>query len=137
MSVKFTNLRAFEKDLEKFARETQTQPDALARNITFQVFKGVVERTPVLTGWARANWQVTKGSPATGTTPKPSENNVLSQPQLPGIPAGGIPSYWVTNNVPYIVPLENGHSKQIGKGYMVRRTIGVIQANIRSILKTL
>lgn len=138
MTVRFTNLKQFEKELQRFTRKTGIAPDVVARKLQFEVFKGVVQRTPVDTGWARANWQLAKGPRPDGIVgSKPSAGTVLPEPAATNVSIGQAPVYWVVNNLPYIVPLENGHSKQMGKGYMVQRTLVAVQAEIRALLKEL
>lgn len=138
MTVRFTNLKQFERDIKRFIKKTQIAPDTVARRLALSVFRGVVQRTPVDTGYARANWQMAKGVQPTGNpVPKPASGNVLPPPTPDNLPSTGIPVYWVVNNVPYIIPLENGHSKQMGRGYMVRRTLVAVQNEIRTILKEL
>lgn len=138
MSVRFTNLRAFERDLKRFSKATRIAPETVAKRLQFEVFDGVVKRTPVDTGWARSNWQMARGArPEDNPVPKPAADTVLAAPLAKNPVMGPRPVYWVVNNVPYIVPLENGHSKQMGKGYMVRRTLTAVQANVRRLLKEL
>lgn len=136
MAVRFTNLAQFQRELEQFTKKVKIAPDTVARRLQFSVFRGVVQRTPVDTGWARANWQMAKGArPTDNPVPKPAKGNVISEPQPRAQPTAGSSVYWVVNNVPYIVPLENGHSKQMGKGYMVRRTLVAVQNEIRTLLR--
>ena len=137
MGIRFTNVRQFEKELNQFVNKTGIAPGQVAQKLTFDVFSGVVKKTPVDTGWARANWIFTEDQPSTQLKPKPSENNVLPEPQTPNIQSRKFPIYWIANNVPYIIHLENGHSKQMGKGYMVRRTIAAIRSNIKALLRDL
>lgn len=137
MTIRFTGTKEFERDLKKFARTTRIAADQVARNLTFDIFDGVVERNPVDTGWSRANWLVgTNVRPEGVPVPKPAENNVLPPPKFPGVlPNPNSAVYWVVNNIPYIIPLEEGRSKQIGKGFMVRRTLVATQARLRKILR--
>lgn len=79
----------------------------------------IVDRTPVRSGRARANWRVSIGSPARGT---------IRQVDVAGdrtVRAGFLvlqsmqvlePQIWITNNVPYALRLERGSSKQAPYG---------------------
>ena len=91
-----------------------------------QVFKGIVLKTPVDTGRARANWMISEGSPQVAT--------VLGT-QAPATPSPmdfkGGSRIFITNSLPYIVPLEYGHSKQAPAG-MVRVTLAEVQAQAAS-----
>lgn len=82
--------------------------------------------TPVDTGWARANWVPQIGTPAAGTvgTRKQAEAGQVDQTgsaageaQLLGFKlAKG--SIWITNNVRYIVRLNEGSSQQAPPGFV-------------------
>lgn len=80
----------------------------------------IVEKTPVDTGRARANWFVAEGAPRLDTT----EGTVpSSRPALTGESV-----IYITNSLPYIVPLEYGHSEQAPAG-MVRVAIAEVMAS--------
>ena len=77
--------------------------------------------TPVDTGWARANWIPKIGSPR--TSPAGSPEN------LPSDSATGVAEVvlgykvirgpvFISNNVPYIVRLNEGHSGQAPRGFV-------------------
>jgi hypothetical protein len=92
----------------------------------------VILGTPVDTGRARANWIVTVGSPA-GEADKPADKSgqeaiqqgrAAVQSFKAGLGVRG--SIFITNNVEYIVPLENGHSAQAPAG-MVQQAIQAMQ----------
>lgn len=139
MSIRLTNVAQFEAELKEFQRRTKIAPKTIAGRLALSTFRGVVQRTPVDTGWARANWELRQGSalPTEPSVPKPSRDNKLAAPRAKLPPAPEFPVYWVLNNVPYIVPLENGHSQQMGKGYMVRRTLVAVREEIRTLLREL
>lgn len=87
--------------------------------------------TPVKTGWARANWIPKIGTPV--TRPSGSPTSVSGAAQQTGVAEiaatyhfkkGAI---YISNNVPYILKLNEGSSKQAAKGF--------IQANVVEALK--
>ena len=117
-------------DLKRFARNIRVRSDKLVKNIDQLVRKvalavdtAVVIGTPVDTGRARANWQVGLGSAPDGTLPAPSSPeeglaNALSAGQVTiGAYKGGTIIH-ITNNLPYIEALNNGHSSQAPAGYV-------------------
>lgn len=79
--------------------------------------------TPVDTGWARANWVPAIGSPFAGVSG--SRESVSSAAQAAGqanllgyrLPLGPV---FISNNVPYILALNDGHSKQAQRGFIER-----------------
>lgn len=78
---------------------------------------------PVDTGWARANWGCSLGKPKTGTIGRyPGKGNTSNIPifDLTSVLAKARPFgiIWIYNNVPYILELENGHSKQAPEGML-------------------
>ena len=143
MSVRITNQKAFDLSLQKLATKLEADLGQVVRKVGFDVFRGVVERTPVDTGWARSSWNIAFGFKDATVPPKPSgdsaafeASNQKHQEKLKLYPKD-FPVIWITNALPYIVPLENGHSKQMGKGFMVQRTVAHTVAVINEALKQL
>lgn len=78
--------------------------------------------TPVDTGWARANWVPQIGRPLDWTAG--TRDNVTTAPQLAGaidvatsykLDKGPV---HITNNVPYILKLNDGSSMQAPRGFI-------------------
>lgn len=110
-----TNLKAFNKALTKFSKAiVPAQLVLFQRKIALDVLKGVVLKTPVLTGRARGGWQVgvnsaPEGEPSKGANPITEGASAMAM----------VPPYaviWVTNNVSYIIFLEHGSSDQAPQG---------------------
>lgn len=138
------NLNAFQLDLANFAKvAVPEQHGVLVKKIAFEVFKGVVEKTPVKTGRARGNWGI-----SVGVAESIDQNSDAKQTGDPltgremGMSQGAMASMndadaskkviWVSNNLPYIEALENGHSKQTPQG-MVETTLNEVQDFINSL----
>lgn len=91
------------------------------RELTLAVTAELIERTPLDTGWAKNNWVPRIGKPYEGIAG--SRDSVSSAAQVAGqasvlgwkLDKGEIN---ITNNVPYIVPLNEGHSKQAPAGFV-------------------
>jgi hypothetical protein len=116
-----TNLKQFNDTVEKsFKRLTEEQVVLAQKKIVLDLLRKVIRRTPVDTGRARGNWQVSIDFPATG------ELEVLHENAHTIFARGNaaikkLPPYkivWLTNNVSYIVALENGHSKRSPEGML-------------------
>lgn len=99
--------------------------------------------TPVLTGWARANWIPVIGSAATQAAPQPgSPVNAAQQVAAQGQAAiaviaatyklsmGPVSIY---NNVPYILKLDAGSSRQAPKGFIRRGIEKAIRVDLRAV----
>lgn len=93
----------------------------LVTKISLDVTDGLVRRTPVDVGWARANWIPSIGSPieapagdreAVNTGPQQAGMAQLTQYRL------GDGAVFITNNVPYIVRLNAGSSTQAPAGFV-------------------
>lgn len=88
------------------------------------------EDTPRDTSWARSNWIGSKGReapPLAEPSGRPSAGDVAQARAASAAGEAAISSYklrdgqlFITNNVPYIVPLNNGSSKQAGAGFVQR-----------------
>ena len=121
--------RQFALDLRKFGKVTREQATMIFRKITLELDSRVVLGTPVDVGRARGNWFPSLNTPATGTTDKadPTGSAALAEiNSLVGSARLG-DTVWLTNNLPYILPLENGHSKQAPDG-MVDINLNAIAA---------
>jgi uncharacterized protein CbrC (UPF0167 family) len=136
--LRITGVPKFEADLKKFAKRIDVGVEQIVRSIALDMFKGVITRTPVDTGWARASWNIaftepdwTPGPKITGGEEVAAAVNKVEEAKLKkGALNFKFPKVWITNGLPYIIPLENGHSKQTGRGYMVQRTMSDIVANV-------
>ena len=91
-------------------------------------------RTPVDTGRARANWQVAIGTIPSGTLELNDKSGQATinkvQAASMGVVAGDV--IYLTNNLPYAVPLEEGYSKQAPAG-MVALTVQDFQSVVAQI----
>mgnify|MGYP000225720258 CR=1 FL=1 len=82
------------------------------RDLTINAAAEIAAATPVDTGFARANWQITIGAPATGTVTAPSLASLEGyDPERDG-------STFITNNANYIQRLNGGHSQQAPAGFV-------------------
>lgn len=109
----------------------------LQRKVAFNILSLVVRGTPVgnkniwlepkkapigyVGGRARANWFVGVGA-APGTVTDSVDtggDSTISQGRtvIEGAPGGNVPIY-LTNNLPYIIPLNEGHSHQAPAGFV-------------------
>ena len=129
--------RQFDADLQEFARRLDADIGLVTRRVALQVFTGIVEKTPVDTGRARSNWAINVGAPAPTpstaiseeeadslrrTGERQSSNSVTSrtikeaEAEAAGI--DGTVVVHITNNLPYISRLNEGHSRQAPAGFV-------------------
>lgn len=111
-------------DLDRF---TRGEIVALALNVDANLRSSPPLGTPVDTGWARANWLPSIGEPTIieARAHKPTPAQVASRGEdaqrgLNEILAWDINDgpIFDTNNVPYIGPLNDGHSPQSPPGFI-------------------
>lgn len=111
--------REFAIDLKRFGQVTRKQAEVIFRKIALELDYAIVLATPVDTGRARGNWYPSIGAPSasadweskdkSGTASIGKVTSTVSSAKLGSV-------VWLTNNLPYILPLENGHSKQAPSG---------------------
>lgn len=127
---KGVSAREFALDLKKFGRVTREQATLIFRKIIIDLDTRVVLDTPVDTGRARGNWFASLSTPSSevddDAVDKSGAGAIAGIDRLAaGIKIGEVA--WLTNNLPYILPLENGHSKQAPTG-MVDVNLNAIAA---------
>lgn len=98
------------------------------RALALEVTKRIVLRTPVDIGRARGNWNVGIGNPdrTTGNGTDKNGSATIARGAAVIKAADMEQAFFITNSLPYIVPLEDGHSKQAPAG-MVKLTIAELQ----------
>ena len=120
-------MSTFKLDINKFIDKASKTADAEVRKICLDLLTGIVLKTPVDTGRARANWFTSIGSPSINITEStdPSGSSTIAN-SLSAISEATGNVLWITNNLPYIYRLEfEGWSRQAPAG-MVRVTINDI-----------
>jgi hypothetical protein len=93
----------------------ERQVENAAKALVLEIVANLVAATPVATGWARANWLPSIGSPSTSTAGSPG--SVSGGEQQAGMVAVlrftlAQAVMYVANNVPYITILNYGTSSQ-------------------------
>lgn len=120
----------FERELNlEMEREFKGAILEITQRIAFDALNGVVNRTPVDTGFARNNWDVSlDAEPATtvpAADPIGSGQGTIQQARPFQIIA-------IANGAEYIGVLEHGHSKQAPNG-MVSVTLSVLESKYREV----
>lgn len=128
------NVKEFNKKLEHFAKVLVPQQVVLVqKKVALDLFTRIIVKTPVDTGRARGNWQITINAPATGvievTGGKSSGDEALTKGSKKISSVKGFVTIFITNNVDYIGFLEEGSSDQAPKG-MVALSIAEVSASL-------
>lgn len=128
----------FASDIKLFCEKTKLAQDLVLRKVTLDMSRALINRSPVDTGRFRGNWMLGIGGVDASTveiagegsstasksglnlqdTDSASEERIVAK--LGEIKFGGI--IYITNSLPYAIPLEYGHSGQAPAG-MVRLTV--------------
>lgn len=139
-----SNLASFKMDLKRFHEVVVPQNHLkLQKRIAVRLHQLIVvknsnmSRHPTDTAWAKRNWGCSLGTPGKGVIGSyPGKGNKTNiQPiDIQSILGGAKPFgiIWIYNNVPYIVKLENGHSKQAPAG-MVEGALHDLQTFINAL----
>jgi len=124
----------FALDIARFVAKAGTNADVVIRKVAVEMLDRIVDRTPVDTGRARANWQTTIGNAAfspvdktdkTGGSAKSAGAAVIASMNLGA-------TVWLSNALPYTTRLEYGSSQQSPAG-MVRVTVAEFQGLVASL----
>lgn len=115
----------FSLQLQRFIEKAGDNVDQVVRKSALQVAQSVIMKSPVDTGRFRANWNVAFGridpltTPSTDKSGNGTTNRIRIQLNGWNVESGDI---FLTNSLPYAIPLEYGHSSQAPAG-MVRVTV--------------
>jgi hypothetical protein len=129
---------SFSKDIARFRKHTLSKAEKVKRGTGISLFSKIVLRTPVgnpinwkskppkgyIGGRLRGNWQVESGKPASGTKGiDPTGSLTIAAGTANALRNRlGVPLF-ITNNLPYAIPVEHGHSQIQAPAGMVRITL--------------
>jgi hypothetical protein len=118
------------RDLSQFREKALESADKERRAICLEILKSVAMMTPVDTGRARGNWQVSSDTPKRNVIERDSKSwsSVVSQ-EMGNFGKLGDTVY-MTNNLPYIYGLEYGQRSEQAPSGMVRVTLARIRGLI-------
>lgn len=135
----------FAAQLKAFADKAKLNTDLVVQKVTIDVARSVIQKSPVgnpelwksppppgyVGGRFRANWMFGVGKIDTTTTSTVDESGTGTLGRLAtaigASRAGGVT--YISNSLPYAVPLEYGHSLQAPQG-MARNTVTEFQQYI-------
>ncbi len=135
----------FSGDITKFVKKTGLAADLVLRKLTLDGYRNLLLLSPVDTGRFRGNWRVGVNLADLRTiakAPGRSKSTLVGSPVTRGeslfarsalLVAKFGSTIHITNNLPYAVPLERGHSKQ--SRAMLRRTFVAMKRNVRKITR--
>ena len=107
--------------------------EKIVRGTLLGMTSKIITRSPVDTGRFRNNWIPSFDAPASGTASNASGNSASSAAQAITQWQVG-QTFYLTNNLPYSVRLEFGHSPQAPNG-MLRLTLAEYQTEMKKAAK--
>lgn len=124
--------QGFGDGVSKWSEQRTRNMSLAIRKISFDVYGGVVKRTPVDTGYARGNWRVVVGGPVPqgdiNRKSKKGSGIVEERIKIAKFQAGKGDTVFLFNNTAYIVPLDRGHSGQNRQGIVSPVLTAIIAA---------
>ena len=116
--------------------------ERLVVKITLDVTANLIEATPVDTGWAQANWVPSVGKRSRrrarsfpGRTPSAFVQAAVAKQSVGQAQAAGYKlergRVFVSNNVPYILRLNDGSSQKAPAGFVQRAVRKAVTQDIR------
>lgn len=130
-----SNINEFMIKLKGLGDATERHVMLYRKRVALDVFSRVILDTPVLSGRARGNWFASLDIPdehvdlnlfdKSGAT---TVQNMIRVVNAASSEPFGI--IWLTNNLPYILRLENGWSKKAPQG-MVQRAITAVMSGLK------
>lgn len=123
----------FARKLASFSTESERKINRVFRRASLDVLRRLIIRSPVDTGRFRGNWQTGVDEPPDGTKDikdKAGTDTIMAgQSKISEAKVGQ--SIFIVNNLPYALPLENGHSQQAPYGM-----VGIVLADWDKILRS-
>ncbi len=126
------NLREFNRDVNRYAKTIlPADMNRFVRWLALEVLRRVVLRTPVKTGRLRGNWQIGINASPDGIVDKndPGGSQTIQSGTGKIMSVKFAQQIFITNNLPYAIAIEDGHSKIKAPAGMVAVTL----AELRSI----
>lgn len=124
--------RRFNLQIDEFARKVGLSSVTVAKRVGFDLFGRITRKTPVDTGRARGSWTIAVND-ANRTVP-PAGQADYPIPQVGALALQPGDAIVISNNLPYIVALEQGHSQQAPAG-MVAVSIAEIDLAMSQLVR--
>jgi len=119
---------SFENDIRRFEQAVSGASEQTIRAAALEVFTSIIERTPIVSGRARGNWQTSTNARPRGTLPIRNANRAVAEANLSALTYTLADTIYFANNLPYIQRLEDGWSQQAPAGMVQVSLDGFTQA---------
>lgn len=125
----------FTMHIKKFCELAGRNSRLVRDKVALDMFKSLIQKTPVLTGRAKGNWILTSGSidPSYDKDKFDKDGGrTFAEGQRSALRASPSESIFLTNSIPYIVRLEYGWSPKAPYG-MVRPTLKTFRQAVKRV----
>jgi len=125
----------FADDIAKFIKKSGVRADRVLRKVSLDAFGGMISKSPVREGTFRGAWVLGVNRIEESTGEKDLDGSRTfnaGADKLLDVHFGD--TIYITNNMIYAVPLENGSSDQAPDGVM-NITVDEIKAGIANVVK--
>jgi hypothetical protein len=131
----------FKADLDKFSKALDLTMGQAIRRAVIQVSDGLAVMTPVDTGRAAGSYGIDFDQPGTFEQPASFSGGQEAagaaiknqQAKLADLDANPYRQVWIYNHLPYIIPLNEGHSQQAPAGF-IESVVAEVEAEIGGLL---
>ena len=136
MAATAITLSEIRKLIDRVVEEMEVTLLDATRRTAFVALEKLIDKTPRDLGRAQASWRVAVGAepdlsnngPDEAVTEPVNGRTEMNSMHVPDL-------IWITNSLPYIIPLEEGHSqKQAPEGFL-RLTAEEIKRDLVSLLE--
>lgn len=129
---------SFFRDLSNFRKRTISRYERVVRGSALDLFSLIVQATPVDKGVLRNNWFVSLDAPSSSVTEAPGDEATALLRLRSGVnKAKAENDIYLTNNLPYAIPIEfDGHSAQAPGGVVRQNTAKwsqIVASNVKKV----
>ena len=137
------DFRSFSLSLDDFSKKVGIAASTVQKRVAVDLFKRIVLKTPRDTGRAQNSWTIAIGEPDRTVAPEgqqPEMNRISLEAKagtaLATLTEHGVmgESVWISNNLPYITALEDGHSKRQAPAGMVGLSIEEVKLKMKGLI---
>lgn len=128
------DLKSFAKRIREIGEQVEVGSNRLVVEVALAVDQTVVLATPVDTGRARGNWQVGIGQAVTEESADEDKvgQRTIDRNKRKVLSRKSGQSIFISNNLPYIRTLNEGHSAQAPEGFVNTAVLEGVKAVKRS-----
>lgn len=123
------DFRSFSVDLDAFVKKVGLARGTVVKRVGFDLYGRIIRKTPVDTGRARGSWTISVSEADRTVLPPAPPGQIYPPPPIGALDVRLNESIVISNNLPYITALEDGHSKQAPNG-MVALSIAEVETNM-------